>query len=262
MPDITFAFPKIRNTDPSCYIDAYHLVLECSKARSPRSFATRLLDLLNKMCPYDRAFVFFLDVNGKLSGKYVINIPDVWTEEYLNYYLAEDRCPREFSIIRSQNPFRDNNVNVIRWADVPEDEFISDYIKAQHLSYSMGFKCRDMNDSTRVVFALDRVENKPFSEIEIQRMQLAVPILDNMYRNFFYQGMDSGSDSQNSAWTDYHFTKRETEIVNLLCQGMSISNISDTLFIAKTTAYKHIAHIYEKVGVSSQKELLFRLMDL
>ena len=173
--DITYAFPKLEHVDPSVYIDAYNLILECSQAHSPRSFAIKLLDLMSKMCSYDEAMVFFLDVNKKIS--------------------------------------------------------------------------------------VDRTRNEFFSKIEQDRLNLALPILNNMYRNFFYQGTDFNPHENQSGWSKYNFTKRETEIVNLLCQGMSIQNISSALYISKNTTYKHIAHIYEKAHVSTQQELLFKIMS-
>ena len=82
-----------------------------------------------------------------------------------------------------------------------------------------------------------------------------------MYRNFYYQGTDNSAHMTQSSWNEYGFTKRETEIAELLCQGMTIQNISSALYIAVTTTYKHIAHIYEKTGVSSQQELLVKMLN-
>ncbi|WP_104802667.1 helix-turn-helix transcriptional regulator [Blautia marasmi] len=263
MDDIIYAFPKIKNIDPSCYIDAYNLILECSNAHSPRSFAVRFLELAGAMCAFDRAFVFFLDANGEISGEYTINIQDQWVDEYLNYYLECEKCPPQFSIKKSMyHAYELPNSRIIKWSDVPKSEFLTNYIHAQKLTYSWGFSFFDLNGKHRVVFSLDRIQDKIFSEIEINRLQLALPILNNMYRNFYYQGTDNNARKGEAGWTEYNFTKREFEIVNLLCQGMSIRNISSALYIAKTTTYKHISHIYEKVGVSSQKDLLFKLMNL
>ena len=55
-------------------------------------------------------------------------------------------------------------------------------------------------------------------------------------------------------------TSREAEIANLLCRGVSTANINRALYIAQSTTYKHIEHIYEKLHVSSQQELLVRLL--
>lgn len=258
-----YAFPKIKDIDSSCYIDAYTLIMECSHAHTPRSFALKFLELTRSMCDFDRAFVFFLDVNGEISGKYTINIQDQWVNEYMNYYLECEKCPLQFSIRKSKLYTYDlPNSKIIKWSEVPKSEFLTDYIRAQGLTYSWSFSFFDLHGNHRVVFSLDRTQDKPFSTIEINRLQLALPVLNNMYRNFYYQGTDNSSKKDQDGWTEYQFTKRELEIVNLLCQGMSVQNISSVLYIAKTTTYKHMAHIYEKVGVSSQKDLLFKLMNL
>jgi len=73
--------------------------------------------------------------------------------------------------------------------------------------------------------------------------------------------MDTNDHVIQSPWKEYELTPRESEIANLLCQGMTVHNISSALYIAVTTTYKHIAHIYEKVGVSSQQELLVKMLN-
>lgn len=264
MNEITYAFPKLEHVDPSVYIDTYNLILECSQAHSPRSFAVKLLDLMGKMCSYDEAMVFFLDVNGKISGKYTIHIQEKWLDEYLDYYLNQIEFPDEFRINQDvrENALNYSFSNIIDWSQVSDSEFLVNYIKARKLKYSWGFCFFDLNGAYHAVFSLDRTRNVPFSEIERNRLNLALPILNNMYRNFFYQGTDFSPNQSKSSWNKYNFTKRETEIVNLLCQGMSIQNISSALYIAKTTVYKHISHIYQKANVSTQQELLFKIMSL
>ena len=69
MNNITYAFPKLKGVDPSCYIDAYSLVLLCSQDHTPRSFSTKLLEQLKKLCPYAEAMVFFLNENKKITGQ-------------------------------------------------------------------------------------------------------------------------------------------------------------------------------------------------
>ena len=73
--------------------------------------------------------------------------------------------------------------------------------------------------------------------------------------------MDSDGTFLQSPWKEYNLTKREIEITNLLCQGMTVQNISSVLYIALTTTYKHIANIYKKLGVSSQQELLVKMLN-
>lgn len=258
---ITYAFPKKKDVDPSCYIDAYSLILECSQAHSPRSFATTLLDLVGRMCPFDEAMVLFMDANGKMSGRYTIGISDELFSEYLSMMEMSD-YPKAISIYQDLNENSDFNFsNILTWSDFPKSPFITDYIDKRGLVYSWGFCFFDLNGAYRVVYSLDRTRNVPFSGIERSRLELALPILNNMHRNFFYQGMDTKDHVIQSPWSEYGLTPREAEIANLLCQGMTVQNISSTLFIAVTTTYKHIAHIYEKLGVSSQQEMLVKMLN-
>lgn len=262
MDKIPYAFPKLKNVDPSCYIDAYNLLLECSHANTPRSFVMRLLDLMDRVCPYDQATVMFLDVNGKVSGQYSVNVSDKWLDLYLQYYIHILEHLKEFSVYQDINERSDFNFSkIIRWENVPNSEFITDYIQEIGLKHSWGFCFFDLNGAYRVVISLDRTRDIPFSDTEIHRLSLALPVLNNMHKNFFYQGMDINDHVVQSPWKSYKLTKREVEIANLLCQGMTVQNISSVLYIAVTTTYKHIAHIYEKVGVSSQQELLVKMLN-
>ena len=53
----------------------------------------------------------------------------------------------------------------------------------------------------------------------------------------------------------YKISKRETEIVHLVCHGKSNQEISDSLFISLQTVKDHIHHIYLKTGVRNRVQL-------
>ena len=54
----------------------------------------------------------------------------------------------------------------------------------------------------------------------------------------------------------YGLSRRETEIFLLLAQGRSRPYIRDELVLSKNTVATHIRHIYEKMGIHSQQELI------
>lgn len=56
-------------------------------------------------------------------------------------------------------------------------------------------------------------------------------------------------------------TPREAEIFELLARGRNAQYIMDTLTITRNTAKAHIRHIYTKLGVHSQQELLSLVED-
>ncbi len=54
----------------------------------------------------------------------------------------------------------------------------------------------------------------------------------------------------------FHITSRETEIIDLIRQGLTNREIAEKLFISPYTVNNHIANIYEKTGVRSRIDLL------
>ncbi len=51
-------------------------------------------------------------------------------------------------------------------------------------------------------------------------------------------------------------TKREKEVLNLLSQGKSYTDVADELFIGKETVRSHIKNIYVKLGVSKKSHAI------
>ena len=56
----------------------------------------------------------------------------------------------------------------------------------------------------------------------------------------------------------YQLTKRETEILHLLVDGLDNKNIAETLFISLETVRNHIRHIYEKLQVHSKSQAVVK----
>jgi DNA-binding CsgD family transcriptional regulator len=50
-------------------------------------------------------------------------------------------------------------------------------------------------------------------------------------------------------------TKRETDVVFLVCEGLSNARISEKLFISEYTVANHIRSIYEKLGITNRTSL-------
>ncbi len=58
---------------------------------------------------------------------------------------------------------------------------------------------------------------------------------------------------------DYAISKREAEILKLLLCGKSNKEIEDMLFISYHTVKNHITNIFQKMGVTSRYELMFKV---
>lgn len=54
--------------------------------------------------------------------------------------------------------------------------------------------------------------------------------------------------------SDFNLSERETELLQLLVQGLSYQQIADNLFISHGTVRKHIENIYSKLHINSKVE--------
>ncbi|WKY44614.1 helix-turn-helix transcriptional regulator [Eubacteriaceae bacterium ES2] len=237
----------------------YEFTLSCGKIHDRKAFSIEILTGLQKLCDFDQALAYFLDGNGKVCNQYLVNIDKHFSTLYLEYYSKADNG--RYSLIRdfNEDPARPL-INIRTWKKEPHTEFITNYIRSLGIYYSLGFVLFDLNGKPRTLFALDKKRDENFSEREIKALSLAVPQLNNLHKNFFYHQSDI-NNIESIAWETANLTAREIEIANLLCQGMTPAIISQSLYISKATTYKHIAHIYEKMHVSTLQELLVRLLQ-
>ncbi len=54
----------------------------------------------------------------------------------------------------------------------------------------------------------------------------------------------------------YHLSKRESDVLLLLVRGFNAGSIGTYLSLSRNTTKTHIQHIYDKIGINSQQELL------
>ena len=55
---------------------------------------------------------------------------------------------------------------------------------------------------------------------------------------------------------DYHLSKREVEVLQCVCRGLTNKEIAKTKFISEHTVKDHIKKIMRSMGVNSRSELL------
>ena len=80
-------------------------------------------------------------------------------------------------------------------------------------------------------------------------MSLVQPHLDNLHRNLSVL-ISAETEVKNPEFQRL-LIKRELEVAELLCKGMTPIKMSHRLFISLPTVYRHIANIHSKLDVSS-----------
>ena len=62
-------------------------------------------------------------------------------------------------------------------------------------------------------------------------------------------------EEETPIWENEKLTRREREIAMLIAKNLSNKEIAETLCISEATVKKHVSNIFEKLGVSSRKQL-------
>ncbi|MDK2865993.1 MAG: hypothetical protein PWP51_66 [Clostridiales bacterium] len=239
-------------------------LLDCGNIRDPKEFCTYLMKRLNSFIAYDQARIYFLNDNRKVYDEVLFGVNKRWTKMYFEYYAnvgggryspfgRSMRNGKICNLTKAEDRVRD-------WTNCSNDEFIKDYLRPQGIQYSTGFMLHDIYNSPKATFIIDRLTNVKFSDYELNILNILLPHLENLFKNF-YVPIPKDFNLENVNKNIALLTAREREIAKLLMQGASTNSIGDKLCISTATVYKHISHIHEKLNVSSQQELLIKLMS-
>lgn len=253
--------PNVQNMQMIPWEKIYDFVLSSGNVHDLKGFSKKVVHEASRLVPFDQARIYFLDGNGKVGDQYLIGIDKKWVTAYHEYYskIEGGRYAIPKQLKEDMGPFARSYINYRSWVDAPRDEFVADYVDSIGLKYSLGFTLFDVRGTTRTCFMLDRTTSVLFSREEVRLLEIAFPQLNNLHKNFFSRS-NMERETRSISWESTGLTQREIEIASLLCHGVKPTNISEKLHITQSTTYKHIAHIYEKMHVSSKQELLVKLL--
>ena len=238
-------------------------LLDCGSIRAPRDFAITIMQKIPILIPYDQARLYFLNDKGTVIDEKLFGVDKRWTSSYHEYYskiengryslFAKAYKNGHYYVPKIEDSIRD-------WEHCEHDQFVNEYLKPQGIRYSFGFLLFDNQNSPHCMFILDRTSKTKFTAQELQATNVALAHLNNLFQNYFVD-VSGLIHTENLLKLDDHLTDREVEITELLKKGFSPTNISQRLWITQNTVYKHIYHIYQKMNVSSQQELLVKLLS-
>ena len=239
----------------------YDFVFACGQVHDAYQFTGTVLNEIGDLVPFDQGLAWCLDECQNVVAQHLRGIKPRWANMYLEYYSQLQTTSRRLDTIVEES-FGVPYVTQITWQDEPESEFVYNYIIPLGVKCSLTFVLFDLNSQPRAVVALDRMITTRFSDEKVEILRYAVAQLNNLYKNFFTSPNDipGRRKSDNDLVLSALLTKREREVVDLMCQGLSPAHVAGNLHISTSTAYKHIAHIYKKLNVSSQQELLVRVL--
>lgn len=250
---------------PTPYEEVYQFVLTCSNEYELKEFTQQILAELYEYVSYDVGTIYYYDSNGKLKSRYTTHDSSTskrWFNEYQQYYSKIYNSQNNYKGFSESSPLlKDSPVQLKDWIHAPVDEFKNEYILPRSICYTLIFFLFDLFGSVVATFMLDRTSDRPYTEQEIRFIETAWPLLNNLNKNISGRaGSKIRKTAKMEILEECGLTQRETEIAVLICKGFKPQTISSKTHISLSTTYKHIAHIYQKMQVSSRQELLVKVL--
>lgn len=245
------------------WINIHAFLLDCGNIRNPKEFSVQIVKKIITLIPYDQARIYYINDNGIVYDEYLFGVDKRWTHLYHEYYskIENGRYSIFSNIINKGHFFTSKIENCVHdWTNHECDEFLTDYIRPQGIRYTVGFGLHDNYNTLKITCILDRISYSKFTNKELNVLNLILAHLENLHRNFYVNVSDNGNVNNNIKFQT-PLTMREAEIAELLSKGVTPTNISRKLCICQSTVYKHIAHIYDKLNVSSRQELLVKVFN-
>ena len=105
------------------------------------------------------------------------------------------------------------------------------------------------------------LRNKSANDFSARDSYVMNTLKDSLERKFFSMLEDfvligsDGTDRIMKTAANHNLTKRETEIVSLICAGKSSDEMCQSLYITHATLSKHLSNIYTKTKIKNRTQL-------
>ncbi len=240
----------------------HEFLIDNGKICEAKELCIQVIKKVYLLVPYDQARIYFVNDNEKIYDEVLFGVDKRWSKAYLEYFSKIENGRYGFLSKRDtgRNLIPNLSGSIYDWRTLEYDEFISDYIMPQGLHHSLGFGFHDANNFIKCFCTLDRTNRGEFTDAEIDVMSILYAHLYNLHKNLFVM-TSNDYKYYHKLETQNALTKREAEIAQLISRATTPANISKRLHISLATVYKHIANIYAKLNVSSNQELLLKLMN-
>ena len=163
----------------------YEFIVKCGKDHDPYHFTVTIVDGLKEFLDFDSAMIFFLDGNRNLVDQYLYNFNPNWLRIFNEYYSKTEELNGTFAwTAKADEQENEPFISYIRWWDMPDSEFLRDYIKENRINESLSFILYDLNRQPRSVFNFDMKDHKRFKAQDIEVLNVLVPALNNLHENF------------------------------------------------------------------------------
>lgn len=232
----------------------HEFLLAAGSQPTIQSFKNTIMRTIHDLIPYECIVWLKMGRTNPVYCSDVVGCSEYWITAHNNYYY------RITPPVWKPNTL---DYGFVDWARFRHTEYASDFIFPQKISYGTGFVLYDTRGNPSLTLSLTDsgydYQQHPQIRYILETIQ---PHLANYY-SYLNLIAGQGQDQFHLAELAVDcklLSKREAEIAGMLCRRLSVPEIGSLLLISPKTVYRHVANIYEKLGVNSRKDLIIKLL--
>jgi DNA-binding CsgD family transcriptional regulator len=211
-----------------------------------------------RLFSYDRA-IFDLGscFNTKISyfNPTAVNIDASYVDSYYQKYKSFDPITCFFSPNECRTYRESDILNVY---ERNEDALYTGWMLPQDIRFSMN----SIISQNGVFFGTVNFWNSEANEDFSDNTKAIMDGLSHHLSACLYNRYPNGISKRSMVCEDtdmqshYNLTRRESDVVNLICAGEDVRGISKKLFISQSTVNKHLYNVFRKLKIKKRSELV------
>ncbi|WP_375562820.1 LuxR C-terminal-related transcriptional regulator [Bernardetia sp. OM2101] len=210
-----------------------------------------------------------LDIQKSLARLKNIDEVKTGTEDFLGFYHENDKDTINLLYLEEKGcQMYGKTLKEIQEAGA---EFLTDIMHPEDLKRCVNLllKFAAQNDESKTFSYFQRLRLKGQTEYQVYFTCVKLNKKRNIFQSItcpitqvddFKEEVntlfDSSSYIEKKLSLYKEFSKREKEVIQLVCQGLEVKEIAEKLFLSPHTITKHKKNIYKKSGFSSSAELI------
>ena len=214
------------------------------------AFVDRFIATLMSTVQIDAFYSYKIESNLETSQHYYRNLSTQAMQQYL-----KEKQPYDPLFFKNHSEDL-SEMRLLSQQVIPE--VYSDFIHQQQIGDNLELYFKYRQVPIRGISLIRSAQHGQFDGEDLTRLKSFYNLAD-FYIN---QHQQVPEQIQLKHLDEFELTKKEFEVIDLICRGMDNPQIAAGLYISQSTVKTHIQHIFQKLQVQNKHQLLSKLLQL
>ena len=237
-----------------------NVLLELYAQEDFACFAQKLMHVIRMLIPYSKGYLLLR--NGSRideQSSYFLGMTQREIDAYLHVYYQKDYLQYFSDMMAETSVYRDTDI--MEESLRHKTAFYQEFLRQADIPYGCGILVKHDGEVCAVFNLFRNSHLGNFTARDLEVLNIMKKHIENMIVHVLAPMRTRDLGSQVRAFARaYQLTSRESEVLELVADGLSNQEICQRLVISISTVKKHIYNLYVKTKVRSRTQLIHLLM--